>query len=154
METGHCAADGVMVVTGASPTNGLMRLVGYGKLAATFVNRKSGEAIRVSERYESRESAAELMPEMSRWEAQLAAYQIMPEQELFRWHPVLLKESLPIMRPKYSVTCQHCGDRISDHAEKVIDGQTLCQICAVGAYFVPVGINPQVAGAYLPGHSA
>jgi formylmethanofuran dehydrogenase subunit E len=39
METGHCAADGVMVVTGASPNNGLMRLVGYGKLAATFVRR-------------------------------------------------------------------------------------------------------------------
>src|SRR5690349_21685904 len=45
METGHCAADGVMVVTGSSPNNGLMRLVGYGKLAATFVYRKTGCAI-------------------------------------------------------------------------------------------------------------
>src|SRR6266545_1233094 len=62
METGHCAADGVMVVTGASPNNGLMRLVGYGKLAATFVVRSSGDAIRVSELYESRDMAMKLMP--------------------------------------------------------------------------------------------
>src|SRR4051794_11732376 len=61
MESGHCAADGVMVVTGASPTNGLMRLMGYGKLAATFVRRSSGEAIRVSERSESRAIAVQMM---------------------------------------------------------------------------------------------
>src|SRR5215211_2615655 len=47
MEIGRCAADAVMVVTGASPTNELMRLMGYGKVAATFVSRSSGEAARV-----------------------------------------------------------------------------------------------------------
>lgn len=152
METGHCAADGVMVVTGASPTNGLMRLVSYGKLAATFVHRKSGEAFRVSERYESRESAAQMMPELSRWEAQLATYQIMPDDQLFRWQPVLLKETLPVVGAKHSATCQNCGDRISDHAEKIIDGRTLCQICTVGAYFVPVPVTPRSDGAPLPDH--
>ena len=137
METGHCAADGVMVVTGASPNNGLMRLVGYGKLAATFVHRKSGDAIRVCERFESREIATQMMPELSRWEAQLATYQIMPDHELFRWESVLLKETLPSVTAKYSATCHRCGDRISDHAEMMVDGQIVCQICAVGAYFVP-----------------
>lgn len=150
METGHCAADGVIVVTGASPTNGLMRLVRYGKLAATFVNRKNGAAIRVCERFESRELATQMIPELSRWEAQLAAYQTMRDDELFRWQPVLLKETLPLLGAKHSATCQHCGDRISDHAETIVDGQTLCQICAVGAYFVPVSITPLSDAAQPP----
>lgn len=137
METGHCAADGVMVVTGASPTNGRMLLMGFGKLAATFVRRSSGEAIRVSERQESRNIAAQMMPELSRWEAQRAAYQIMREDQLFRWQPVLLKEPLPVIVKKRSVTCENCGDQVRDYAEVIVEGKTLCQLCAVGAYFIP-----------------
>src|SRR5579859_6619550 len=37
MEIGRCAADAVMVVTGASPTNGLMQLLAYSKVAASFI---------------------------------------------------------------------------------------------------------------------
>lgn len=138
METGHCAADGVMVVTGASPNNGLMRLVGYGKLAATFVLRSSGDAIRVSERYESRDIAMNIMPELPPWKAQRDAYQFMPDDQLFHWEHVLLNESVPVLGKKHSVTCQHCGDRISEHAEVIADGQILCQICAGDVYFVPI----------------
>lgn len=152
METGHCAADGVMVVTGASPNNGLMRLVGYGKLAATFVYRKSGEVIRVSERFESREKAVQMMPELSPWEAQLAAYQIMPDHELFRCESVVLKETIPSFRAKHSATCHKCGDRISDYAEVIIDTQTLCQICAFGGYFVPLRVIPASGDELAPDH--
>jgi formylmethanofuran dehydrogenase subunit E len=137
METGHCAADGVMVVTGSSPSNGLMRLVGYGKLAATFVLRSSDDAIRVSERYVSRDIATGMMPELSPWKAQRDAYQIMSDDQLFHWQSVLLKECLPVIGKKHSVTCQQCGDRISEHAEVIADEQILCQICAGDAYFVP-----------------
>src|SRR5687767_997909 len=49
MEIGRCAADGVIAVTYASPTNQLMQLVPYGKVAATFVDLRSGAALRVSE---------------------------------------------------------------------------------------------------------
>jgi formylmethanofuran dehydrogenase subunit E len=144
METGHCAADGVMVVTGASPNNGLMRLVGYGKLAATFVLRSSGDAIRVNEQYESRNVAMAMMPELPPWKAQRDAYQIMPDTQLFRWQSVLLDESVPMIGKKHSVTCQKCGDRISEHPEIMSDGQTLCQICAGSAYFVPINVPFQI----------
>src|SRR5690242_20219917 len=50
MEVGRCAADAVMLVTTASPNNGLMQLMDYGKVAATFVNLRTEEAIRISER--------------------------------------------------------------------------------------------------------
>jgi len=45
MEIGHCAADGVIAVTHASPTNGLMKLLDYGKMAATFVHLPTNRAV-------------------------------------------------------------------------------------------------------------
>jgi formylmethanofuran dehydrogenase subunit E len=145
MEIGRCAADAVMVVTGASPTNGLMQLVNYGKVAATFVNRSSGEAIRVSERQRSREIAVQLMPELPSWEAQRDAYQIMRDDQLFNWQHVVLRESLPLIPEKHAVTCPNCGDRVNEFSEVVIDGKTLCKPCAFGAYFSPLEIIPQPA---------
>ncbi len=138
MEIGRCAADAVMVVTTASPTNGLMQLMNYGKVAATFVKRCTSEAIRISERPNSRDQAITLLPNLSPWEAQRDAYQIMPDEQLFRWEPVRLCTPLPIIPEKHAVTCQRCGDRVNEHAEVIRDGQTLCKACAFGAYFTPI----------------
>jgi formylmethanofuran dehydrogenase subunit E len=136
MEIGRCAADAVIVVTGASPTNGLMQLVGYGKVAATFVSLRSGAAVRVSERHESREIAAGMMPHLPIWEAQRDAYQIMSDERLFCWQPVRLTQPLPVIPEKHSTSCQTCGDRINEHCEVTVAGKTLCRPCASGAYFV------------------
>lgn len=142
MEIGRCAADAVMVVTGASPMNGLMQLVGYGKVAATFVNLRSGEAIRISERHESREIAAQMMPKLPIWEAQRDAYQITPDERLFCWQPVALRQPLPAFGEKHSVSCENCGDRINESCEVNFGGKTLCKACAFGAYFIPSDFQP------------
>jgi formylmethanofuran dehydrogenase subunit E len=152
MEIGRCAADAVMIVTGASPTNGLMQLVNYGKVAATFVNRSSGESIRVSERQGSRDIAVQLMPELSTWEAQRDAYQFMHDDQLFHWQPVLLRESLPLIPEKHAVNCQACGDRVNECSEVVIDGKTLCKPCAFGAYFVSLDVIPEPVCAQSTDH--
>src|SRR5512134_3465651 len=55
MENGQCIADGVMVVTRASPTNQLMYLLPYGKMAGTFVRLDTGQAVRVREHPHCRE---------------------------------------------------------------------------------------------------
>lgn len=144
MEIGRCAADAVMVVTGASPTNELMQLMGYGKVAATFVNLNSHEAVRVSERQDSRETAAEMLPGMPSWEAQRDAYQIMRDDQLFDWQRVVLKDDMPLIRDKHAVTCQGCGDRINEHGEVVVEGRTLCKPCAFGAYFIPLEAAPSI----------
>lgn len=136
MEIGRCAADAVMVVTGASPTNELMRLMGYGKVAATFVSIKSGEAVRVSEHRESRDIAVELLPDLPAWEAQRDAYQIMPDEQLFQWQTVHLNADLPLIPEKHAVNCHNCGDRVNEASEVLIAGQPWCKACAFGAYFV------------------
>jgi formylmethanofuran dehydrogenase subunit E len=139
MECGRCAADAVIAVTGASPTNELMKLMRYGKVAATFVNMQTGEALRVAERQESRESAVQIMPpKLTPWQAQLEAYQILPDDLLFRWQSIIVNETLPPIPDKRAVTCECCEDRVNEHCEVIVQGRIMCKACAFGAYYSPV----------------
>ena len=137
MEIGRCAADGVMVVTCASPMNQLMQLVPYGKVAATFVHIPTGEALSVSEHPQSREAALALSIDApSPWEKQLQAYQLLQDETLLRWQPVLLQAPIPHIPEKHAVTCSQCGDRVNEHQEIHREGAVLCKPCAFGAYYV------------------
>lgn len=137
MEIGRCAADGVMVVTCASPTNQLMQMVPYGKVAATFVHLPTGEALRVSENPVSREAALALpIVANSRWEKQLQAYQVLDDNLLLRWQRVCLQAPIPHIPEKHAVMCSQCGDYVHEHQEIVQEDSVLCKSCAFGAYFV------------------
>ncbi len=138
MEIGGCAADGVVMVTGASPTNSLMKLIPYGKIAATFVDLKTNRAVRVSEHHDCRRTAQQMRSDLNPWQAQLEAYQIMPDYCLLTWQEVIPTENIPLTTRKFSVLCDRCGDKINEHCEVVIDSTTYCKPCAFGAYFQPV----------------
>jgi formylmethanofuran dehydrogenase subunit E len=138
MECRRCAADGVIAVTGASPTNRLMLFMDYGKVAATFVSLGTGEALRVSEHPTSRTTAAEMIPELPKWESQLQAYQTMPDDELLRWEAVRLHQPLPHIPEKHAVNCEKCGERVNEHCEVVVRERVLCKACARGAYYCVV----------------
>lgn len=136
MENGHCLADGVIAVTCASPTNQLMQLLPYGKMAGTFLDLQSGNALRVWENPQCREAALEFLPGIaSEWKTHLLAYQSMPDDALFYWKPVRLLESSPVVRGKYSVICSRCGDRVHERAELDYDGTAVCRPCLFGAYY-------------------
>lgn len=154
MEIGRCAADAVMVVTGASPTNELMRLMGYGKVAATFVNMKNGEAVRVSECKSSRDNAVKLMPYLPSWEAQRSAYQIMPDEQLFRWQGVHLNGDLPLIPEIHAVNCHNCGDRVNESSEVIVEGQAWCKACAFGAYYASDGVMTGLSHGQSPDRQA
>jgi formylmethanofuran dehydrogenase subunit E len=139
MENGHCLADGVIAVTCASPTNQLMQLVPYGKMAATFLDLETGQAIRVCENPQSRETAVALLPDIpSSWMAQRQAYQVMADDLLLAWRPVRLPEAPSRPQGKHSVTCERCGDRVHEHAEIDCDGAVLCKPCAYGRTYYQV----------------
>jgi formylmethanofuran dehydrogenase subunit E len=135
MECRRCAADGVIAVTGASPTNRLMAFMDYGKVAATFVSLRTGEALRVSEHPASRTTAMHMIPDLPKWEAQLQAYQTMPDDLLLRWESVGLYQALPHIPEKHAVTCAKCGERVNEHCEVVVSEQVLCRACARGTYY-------------------
>lgn len=143
MENSHCLADGVIAVTQASPTNHRMQLVSYGKMAATFVNLLSGQAIRVAEHPGCRQAALACGPAgLPPWETQLRAYQVLPDEQLLSWQNVEILVPPAGPSKKRKVVCERCGDFVHEYCEVRIGGSVLCKVCAYGGYYRPIA-DPQ-----------
>ncbi|MCB0112555.1 MAG: formylmethanofuran dehydrogenase [Caldilineaceae bacterium] len=138
VETDGCFADGVEVSTGCTMGHRTLRLEDVGKIAATFVDVKSGESVRVSPRLDVREQAYAYAPhERRHYFAQLHAYQIMPDAELLSVQRVVLSRRLEeiISRPGVRVNCDICGEEIINEREIQVAGRALCQSCAGMSYY-------------------
>src|SRR5262249_43592327 len=138
VEIDRCAADAVNTVTGCRLGKRTLKFVDYGKLAATFLNVKTGEAVRVVALESSREAANSVFPEIeNKYERQMRAYKILPDEQLFKVESVriaLTPQDQP-GRPVSRVSCDECGEGINDHREITVNGQTLCRACAGEAYY-------------------
>jgi formylmethanofuran dehydrogenase subunit E len=66
VEVGRCIADAIQVVTGCTVGHGRLKLVDYGKFAATFVDISSGKAVRIVSRKDAR-TAAMRFAEKEKW---------------------------------------------------------------------------------------
>ncbi|MDQ5824347.1 MAG: FmdE family protein [Chloroflexota bacterium] len=133
VETDGCFADGVSVATGCWLGRRTLRLVDYGKVAATFVDTVTGKALRVSPQLSARRTALEYAPaEPDSWHAQLVAYRVMPTSELLRVEEVRLTVSLEeiISQPGLRVTCEGCGEEIMNAREVLVHDRVLCRRCA------------------------
>lgn len=138
VELDHCAADAVMIVTGCRVGKRTLKMVDHGIMAATFINLKSGKAVRVAAREEARGLAPKYAPdETDKYEQQRRAYRVMPDEELLSFEEVKVSippEDMP-GSPVSRVTCARCGDTVVDMREVEVDGEVLCRPCARGAYF-------------------
>lgn len=136
-ETDGCFIDGVIAAAKCTVGHRTLRVEDYGKTAVTFVNAKTGRAIRLSPRADLREKAYDYAPNEPRhYFAQMEAYKIMPDDEMFIFLPVTLFQSVDeIMSfPGKRVNCDRCGEEIMNEREIVMDGKTLCVPCAKGGY--------------------
>ena len=143
METDGCGADGVAVATDCHVGRRTLRVVDYGKMAATFVDTKTEQAIRVAPSPQSRELAQEFAPNaQSHWHAYLEAYQVIPDELLLVWQPVQLTPSISelISRPGVCVTCAACGEEIINEREVMVNGRILCHSCAGNSYYQPLAV--------------
>ncbi len=138
VEMDRCATDAVQSVTGCSLGRRTMKFLDYGKMAATFLNVKTGEARRIAARGDSREKAQERFPGLeNRYAAQLEAYREMSDHELFDVMEVTVKvrtEDMP-GRPVQRVVCDRCKEQVQDMREIHQDGKVLCVPCARGGYY-------------------
>jgi formylmethanofuran dehydrogenase subunit E len=138
VEMDRCATDAVQSVTGCSLGKRTMKFVDYGKMAATFVNLRTGKAVRVLAREESRDQAVALFPDISdKHKAQLEAYKVMAEHDLFEAMRVkvdLKPEDMP-GRPLSRVQCQRCGEHVQDMREVRNGEGVLCRSCAKESYY-------------------
>jgi len=132
-EIDRCATDAVQAVTGCSLGKRSLKFLDYGKMAVTFVNTETRQAVRVL----AKDDARNLVPlyvqdSVNPRDAQKQAYRIMPEAALFTVKPVALEvaaQEMPGYRGK-RVQCAECGEGINFHREVALGGRTLCIPCA------------------------
>jgi len=139
-ETDGCFVDGLIASTGCTVGHRTMRVEDYGKVAATFVDTVTGQAIRVAPALDVREKAYAYAPdEPRRYFAQMRAYQIMPDEEMFTFTTVALNSPIGaiVSRPGLRVNCDLCGEEIMNEREIHRDGLTLCHACAGDGYYQP-----------------
>ena len=138
VETDGCAADGVSVATNCWIGRRTLRVEDYGKVAATFVDTLTGDALRIVPRADSRQRALELSPGAeSRWEGMLIGYQLLPAEEMLYVQLVELRTPIEglLSRPGLKAICDRCGEEILNEREVLREGLALCQACAGEAYY-------------------
>jgi formylmethanofuran dehydrogenase subunit E len=140
-ETDGCFVSGLEVAAGVAVGHRTLRIVDYGKIAATFANTSTGQAVRIAPRPDVRLHAQEYAPgEKRHYFAQLYGYQRMPDDVLFSITPVVLAppvESL-VSRAGVRVNCCVCGEEIINEREVVREGKVYCRACLGQKYYQSV----------------
>jgi formylmethanofuran dehydrogenase subunit E len=156
VETDGCFVDGIEVSTGVTIGHRTLRVNDLGKIAATFVNARTGEAIRLSPQPDCRARALLYAAgARSRYAAQLAGYRLMSDAELFRFERVQLQPTLStlISRPDVRQTCDICGEEIINEREVLAGAEILCRTCAGLGYYatqpdrLPAAVEASVQAA-------
>ncbi|MDP2268829.1 MAG: FmdE family protein [Deltaproteobacteria bacterium] len=141
VEMDRCATDAVQSITGCSLGHRTMKFMDYGKMAVTFLNLKTDDAVRVIAKEESKQKAKEYFPGIeNKYAAQLEAYKIMPDDDLFDMMEVKINlnpEDMP-GRPLSRVQCDACGEHVQDAREVYRKGKALCKSCADTCYYEPL----------------
>lgn len=137
-ETDGCFVDGIVAATGCTVGHRTLRVEDYGKVAATFVDTKTGRAVRVTPCLDVRELACDFVPEETRhYFAQMRAYQVMPDEMMMTVQDVTLNVPIEkiISRPGLRQNCDLCGEEIMNEREVQKMGRTLCRACAGENYY-------------------
>lgn len=139
VEIDRCMTDAVGAVTGTRLGKRTLKFLDYGKVAATFLNLDTGEAVRIVARESARELADQRHSEIaSKKQRQMIAYREATDDELFSTSEVDMtvnEMDLP-GHPRSRVICQECGEGVNDGRElNTVDNGALCQACAFGTYY-------------------
>jgi formylmethanofuran dehydrogenase subunit E len=138
VEIDRCATDAIGLVTGCRLGKRALKFRDWGKMAATFKNLDTGQALRIVALENSRELAAQRYPEIeSKGQQQMKAYRELTDEELFReqWVRVELPDR---EMPGYKgarVICAECGegvnfDRFVERIGADGEAERLCLSCA------------------------
>ncbi len=134
-EMDRCAVDALQAVTGCRPGRRTLRILDYGKLAATFIDEQAGRAVRVAARGDLRERAGVVADPRERHEVQRAAYLRMTDDELFS----VVRTVAEIGQfdrpgpPGRRVTCRGCGEEVSDGRDVSTEAGPMCRPCVTAA---------------------
>jgi formylmethanofuran dehydrogenase subunit E len=139
VEIDRCLTDAVGAVTGVRLGKRSLKYLDYGKVAASFLNTLTEEAVRIVALDSSRALAEARYPEIqSAKERQLRTYREASDEELFKIERVSVAFGLMDApgRPRSRVSCVRCGEGVNDGREVIgAEGELLCRPCADGGYY-------------------
>ena len=127
-ETDRCASDAVSAVAGVTLGRRRVKVLGYGKTAASFLDLKTGKAFRIW--VKNSERPPHEADQVGFWHSR-------DDKDIFAWREVVIRlpdSELP-GPPVSVVPCAACAEDVLDRKEVVKNGQTLCLACAEGAYY-------------------
>lgn len=137
VEIDRCVTDAVALVANCRLGKRALKFRDWGKVAATFVDLKTGRAVRIAAKESSKQAAQEMFPAMEKDAGQQKAYAQLSDEILFdkKWVKVEVRpEDLPGFKgPR--VLCAECGEGINFKREVSKEGRTLCRSCAGERYF-------------------
>jgi formylmethanofuran dehydrogenase subunit E len=138
VEIDRCATDAISVVTGCRVGKRALKVLDWGKMAATFVDLEANRAFRISAKDSSKERAKELHPDLPNKNAQqMAGYKTMAPNELFDVESVRVDvkpEDLPGYKGE-RIVCAQCGESIAFRREVRRDNMVVCRACSGERYY-------------------
>lgn len=138
-ETDGCTVDGIIAATGCHIGGRTLRILDFGKVAATFTDTYAKKSLRIAPSHTSRSLALEYASSPpNKWVAMLQAYQVIPALELFTFQFVELAFSLDeiISKPNMKAICETCGEEIINGREILNNNTVLCRACAGEKYYL------------------
>ncbi len=148
VENDSCAVDAIQVLTGSTFGKGNLIFNDYGKQVYTFLNRSSGEGIRISlkdsfEMDKIDPQLSILRKKVSSGQASAAEKELLSEKVQLVAEKVLEMDGKNIFEaekvnmtlpPKASIfksiNCQKCGELVSEHRLKEVEGIKVCIPCS------------------------
>ncbi len=119
-ENDACGVDAVQVITGCTMGKGNLIYKATGKMAFTFMSRKTGQAMRFM--------LKDITGDMSREEKQFFILQ-GPLDQVFDYKEVDL--DLPERAKRFAnIKCEKCGENAPEHKIRIEEGKKLCLDCA------------------------
>lgn len=145
VENDSCSVDAIQVVTGCTIGKGNLILKDHGKHVYTFMDRKTGEALRIS----LKNDMAKINPEFAKAREKAFSPSSTPEDvqkyeklvhqamadimeatanEFFNVESVEMEfpEEARIFR---TVQCAKCGEGVAEHRARLENGETVCIPC-------------------------
>ena len=151
VENDSCSVDAIQVVTGCTFGKGNLIFKDHGKHVYTFINRKTGDALRIS--LKSSVDLEHMDPAWSRLRRKVTSgaatsneqqdfrkradriaemLMKMSEEDLFNVTHIEIADVPKKARIFRSVTCQKCGELVSEHRARLENGETVCIPCSAG----------------------
>jgi len=151
VESDRCTVDAIQVMAKCSAGSRRLKVLEYGKSAASFIDRRTGTGFRIVTKNDFMKDATELaikdgimeegqsVGEGSQLERRVMmnAFMKMTPEELFDAQEVILERSYvnEHKRTHEKVLCSNCGETVMDGKGTTLGDRVLCRACSGGAYY-------------------